>query len=398
MAASLAGLPLNGRTASSSDDVNACDAPPDIVLFGTLRDPELLEIVLGSVADAQPVVLAEHGVFAAAGETFPLLMPSEGGQAEGLLLQNLTNDQIARLDYYEAPYGYALEPVELMDGRHAQVYRPTAAQFGKGELWDLAHWQATHGAMTREAGFEIMGLFGKTTVENLLALLGPIRSRAQARVNARSDGVPTNLRQGFSRDDVVLSEQRRPYSRFFALDEMALSHPRFDGGENAVEREVFVSVDAVVVLPYDPVRDTVLLIEQFRPAPYARGDLHPWCLEAIAGRIDGGESPQDAAHREAEEETGLRLSDLVPAANFYPSPGAVTEYLYCYIGLADLPEDAAGIGGLASEAEDIRSMVIPFATLMEAVRSGEVQNGPLLICAFCLEREREGLRANATRA
>ncbi len=93
-----------------------------------------------------------------------------------------------------------------------------------------------------------------------------------------------------------------------------------------------------------------------------------------------------------------KISKLMPAANFYPSPGALTEYLYCYIGLADLPDDAAGLGGLASEAEDIRSMVISFEALMEAVRSGEVQNGPLLILAYYLERERAQLRADATRA
>lgn len=370
----------------------------DIVLFGTLRDPDLLEIVLGCVADAQPVALADHRVFAAAGETFPLLLPCAGAQAEGLLLADLTDDQIARLDYYEAPYGYVLEPVALADGRRAQVYRPSHNQYGAGAPWDLAKWQAAQGPVIREAAREIMGLYGEMSVADLLPRLGSIRSRAQARLNARADNAPTKLRRGFSRDDVVVTAQRRPYSRFFALDEIDLRHTRFDGGENAVEREVFVAVDAVVVLPYDPVRDTVLLIEQFRPAPYVRGDTHPWSLEAIAGRIDGGETPQQSAHREAEEEAGLTLTKLLPTVNFYPSPGAVTEYLYCFIGLADLPEDTAGIGGLETEAEDIRSMVIPFPVLMDAVRSGEVQNGPLLICAFCLERERAALRAGATPA
>ncbi|EPX80248.1 NUDIX domain-containing protein [Litoreibacter arenae] len=370
----------------------------DIVLFGTLKDPELLEIVLGAVADAQPVALPDHGVFAAAGESFPLLWPEEDAQAEGLLLQNLTPEQVARLDYYEAPYGYELEQVELADGRGAWVYRPTDNQYEQGPPWDLRRWQDEQGPMTREAAREIMGLFGKVTVPDLVPRLASIRARAQARVNARNDPAPVKLRRGFSRDDVVQHAQRRPYSRFFALDELDLTHPRFDGGKNKVQREVFVMVDAVVVLPYDPVRDMVLLIEQFRPAPYARGDLNPWCLEAIAGRIDGGESPEVAAHREAEEETGLTLSKLVPAAQYYPTPGAATEYLYCYIGLADLPDDAAGLGGLDTEAEDIRSMVVPFSALMDAVRSGEVQNGPLLICAYCLERERAQLRAGATPA
>lgn len=370
----------------------------DIVLFGTLTDPELLEIVLGSVAVVQPVQLEDHRVFSAAGETFPLLLPCKGAKAEGLLLQGLTNKQIARLDYYEAPYGYALAPVRLSDGRLAQVYRPTDNQYGQGEPWSLAKWQAAQGAMTREAAHEIMSLFGQTTIEALILKLGPIRARAQSRVNARAERIPKTLRQGGTRDDVTLEASHRPYSRFFAMDELKLRYDRFDGGTNVVDREVFLAVDAVVVLPYDPIRDTVLLIEQFRPAPYARGDLNPWSLEAIAGRIDGGESPEAAALRETEEEAGLALGNLVPVANFYPSPGALTEYLYCFIGLADVPDSAAGLGGLDSEAEDIRSMVIPFQTLMAAVRSGEAQNAPLLICAYFLERERERLRAGVTHA
>jgi len=135
-----------------------------------------------------------------------------------------------------------------------------------------------------------------------------------------------------------------------------------------------------------------LLIEQFRPGPYLRGDHAPWSLEAIAGRIDGGERPEDAVRREAMEEAGVTLKQLVPLSSYYPSPGGTNEYLYCFVGLADLPDSLAGLGGLESEAEDIRSVVVPFAALMEAAANGEAQNGPLLICALQLERLRDGLR------
>ncbi|MEP3345202.1 MAG: NUDIX domain-containing protein [Litoreibacter sp.] len=374
------------------------DMPADVVLFGTLTDPELLEIVLGDVAISQPVVLENHQVFTAAGESFPLLLPRDGVQAHGLLLEQLSHEQVARLDYYEAPYGYALEPVVLAGGREAQVYRPSDNQFEAAAPWELSVWQDQIGAMTREAAHEIMGLFGRITMDDLLRRLGPIRARAQARVNAKTDNIPVALRQSEGRDAVSLTSIRRPYSQFFAVDELDLSHPRFDGGTNQVERAVFIAVDASVILPYDPVRDTVMLIEQFRPAPYVRGDMNPWMLEAVAGRIDGGETPEESAHRETQEEVGLSLKELLSVANYYPSPGAFSEYLYCFLGLADIPDSAAGHGGLASEGEDIRSLVIPFETLMGAVRSGEVQNGPLLICALYLERERDRLRKAATDA
>lgn len=119
------------------------------------------------------------------------------------------------------------------------------------------------------------------------------------------------------------------HAGFFALDLWHLRHRRFDGEMSPrLTREVFVAGDAVTVLPYDPVRDRVLLVEQLRMGPLGRGDPLPWQLEAIAGRIDPGETPEDAARREAIEEAGLVLGCLKKVAEYYPTPGAVTEYLY----------------------------------------------------------------------
>ena len=184
------------------------------------------------------------------------------------------------------------------------------------------------------------------------------------------------------------------YSNFFALDEVDVCARRFSGTmSKPMERAVFMASDAVTVLPYDPMRDHVMLIEQFRPGCYMRGDACPWSLEAIAGRQDPGESYEETARREALEEAGLTLGTLYRATSYYSSPGTSTEYLTSYIGIADLPEHLSGIGGLESEAEDIRSMVISFDRLMQAVERGEVENGPLLISSLWLAARRDRLRA-----
>ena len=149
----------------------------------------------------------------------------------------------------------------------------------------------------------------------------------------------------------------------------------------------------MTVLPYDPVRDRVLLVEQFRAGPYARGDANPWQLEAIAGRIDPGEGPEEAARREAVEEAGLQLGALLPVAAYYPTPGAKTEYLYSYVALCDLPDGSAGVFGVASEAEDIRGHLLAFDALMALVASGEASNAPLILTALWLQRERARLRS-----
>ncbi|MDP2740185.1 MAG: NUDIX hydrolase [Pseudorhodobacter sp.] len=116
-------------------------------------------------------------------------------------------------------------------------------------------------------------------------------------------------------------------------------------------------------------------------------------LEAIAGRIDPGEDPTDCARREALEEAGLTLGALLAVANYYPSPGTMTEYLYSYVALCDLPDGVAGTFGLASEAEDIRGHLLPYDDFMALVASGEVNNAPLLLSALWLARARDRLRA-----
>jgi ADP-ribose pyrophosphatase len=206
-------------------------------------------------------------------------------------------------------------------------------------------------------------------------------------------GCATALRRRAQAQDIQVIARRQPYAGFFSVEEYDLRFRRFDGAMSpVVRRAVFISGDAVTVLPYDPVRDRVLLIEQFRAAVHARGDDQPWLLEVIAGRVDPGETPQEAARREAAEEAGLALGDLLEVAGYYPSPGAKAEYLYSYVALADLPDGTAGTFGLASEAEDIRGHLIGFDQLMALVRSGEAANAPLILTALWLERERGRLR------
>ena len=105
-------------------------------------------------------------------------------------------------------------------------------------------------------------------------------------------------------------------SRSWALAaEPALRAPLFGGGQSApLLREVFVATDAALVLPYDPLRDRVLLVEQFRMGPYGRGDPRPFLLEPVAGRIDAGETPEEAARREGLRHKLLASTESVQSA------------------------------------------------------------------------------------
>jgi nudix-type nucleoside diphosphatase (YffH/AdpP family) len=238
-----------------------------------------------------------------------------------------------------------------------------------------------------------MALRGERPADETARRWGVIRARAQARLNA-ARAAPTTLRRRAGPGDVAVSARRTPYAAFFAVEEYDLRHARFAGGlSEPVTRAAFVSADAVTVLPYDPTRDRAMVIEQFRAGPFARGDPQPWSLEAIAGRIDPGETPEDTARREAWEEAGIALGRLIPLARYYPSPGAKAEFIHSYIGLAELPDAAAGLGGVAHEHEDIRAHVVTFHRLMELVETGEAGNAPLILSALALAGRREALRA-----
>ena len=189
-------------------------------------------------------------------------------------------------------------------------------------------------------------------------------------------------------------ERRYPYVGFYAFQEFDLRHRQFNGARGpAITRGVLVGVEAAIVLPYDPARDRVLLVEQFRPGPFARGDVQPWLLEPVAGMVDAGEHPDRTAIREAEEEAGLDIRKLVPLASAYPSPGNSSEFYYFYIGLCDISDVAAGIRGVASEAEDIKSHILSAEELFRRADAGALRNSPLLYCAAALRERREALRS-----
>ena len=195
-------------------------------------------------------------------------------------------------------------------------------------------------------------------------------------------------------DRLQILAREEPYSRFFSVEEITLRQRRHRGDWSPeMLRAVFVSGDATVVLPYDPVRDRVLLIDQLRAGPVARGDRQPWFYETVAGRVDPGESPEAAGLREAIEEAGLTITRLIAGPHNYPSPGIMAEFLYLYVGIADLPDEAAGFGGLDSEDEDIRSYIVPRTELTRMAMTGEIRNGPLLSLALWLELSHARIRA-----
>lgn len=183
---------------------------------------------------------------------------------------------------------------------------------------------------------------------------------------------------------------------FFRMDVLTLRHTRHDGSMSPeIRREMFERGHAAAVLPYDPVRDEVLLIEQFRPGPLAAGDPDPWLVEIVAGMIDkDGESAEDVVRREAVEEAGIALGALEQVSDTYMTPGACTERITVYCGLCDL-SGAGGIYGLDTEHEDIRAFTSPVDTVRQGLRAHAYRNAITVIALQWLLLNRERLRATA---
>ncbi|MDX5299087.1 MAG: NUDIX domain-containing protein [Gammaproteobacteria bacterium] len=194
------------------------------------------------------------------------------------------------------------------------------------------------------------------------------------------------------RDCEVLSRTVR-YDGFFKIHALDLRHRRFAGDWTpAFSRELFVRDDATCVLPYDPVQDAIVLIEQFRVGALGR-DQSPWLLELVAGINEPGETPEAVAHREADEEAGLALRALEPICRYLVSPGGSSECVHLYCAWVDAPAQSGTLHGLADEHEDIRVHVLSWQDAWSSLCDGLINNAASIIALQWLALHRERLRA-----
>lgn len=180
---------------------------------------------------------------------------------------------------------------------------------------------------------------------------------------------------------VEVLERVERYEGFFGLSTFRLRHTLYGGGwSHEISRELFHRGACVAVLPYDPVREEVLLIEQFRIGALGQKEP-PWLTEIVAGGIEAGETPEDVAFREAGEEAGLDLKKLHRVGSFFTSPGGTGERVTLFIGLVEGPLEG-GLHGLAEEGEDIRSFVLTLSDAEKAVELGVVDS---MIPAYAIQ-------------
>jgi ADP-ribose pyrophosphatase len=196
-----------------------------------------------------------------------------------------------------------------------------------------------------------------------------------------------------SHPDLDIIDAQTGFARHIQVDVVRFRHRLFAGGWSG-ERvfDIIRRGAAVAVLLYDPERDSIVLVEQFRLAALY-GGRSPWQIENVAGLIDAdNETPEEVALREVHEESNLvPLGPLIPIQRILPASGTLDEVIWLYCARVD-STDAAGLYGLADEHEDIRVVVKTVPEAERMLDAGEIESGHTLVALYWLLRHRDRLR------
>jgi nudix-type nucleoside diphosphatase (YffH/AdpP family) len=171
-------------------------------------------------------------------------------------------------------------------------------------------------------------------------------------------------------DRIKLRDLKTLSGRYYTLRLASFDYRRGDGQWQHQERESYDLGDAAVVLPYDRVREKVLLIRQFRWPVFESG-YKKFLIEAIAGKLDG-DTPLDCVTREAMEEAGVTIANPRLVSHCFVSPGAVKERVSLFLAEYDSTAARAKGGGHEHEGEDITVLEITLDEALAMIASGEI--------------------------
>lgn len=191
----------------------------------------------------------------------------------------------------------------------------------------------------------------------------------------------------------VICKKEIAYSGFFRLEKYWLKHTLYGGGwSEEICRELFVRGGCVAILLYDPHTDEVVLIEQFRAGAILNPD-NAWLIEIVAGAIEAGETAVDVAHREAFEEAGCVIQELMQISEFYTTPGGMAERITLFCGKVDSTQITDGVHGLDEEQEDILVRTVDFAEAYRMVESNEIDSAIPILAIQWLALNKHTLQA-----
>ncbi len=194
----------------------------------------------------------------------------------------------------------------------------------------------------------------------------------------------SKLEAQFGKADYEILSRENGFRGFLNIDIIRVKHKLFrEGWSSTINREVLVREGAVGVLLFDPQRDEIILVRQFRVGLLDKTDT-PWALELVAGIVESGEELEEVAVREVKEESNCEVSQLVKICDYYNSPGVSSEKVRLYLGIVD-SENMGGIYGLETENEDIEVVVLSYTEAIAGLNKGYLANAMSIIALQWLE-------------
>ncbi|NLR66822.1 GDP-mannose pyrophosphatase NudK [Chitinophaga varians] len=173
-------------------------------------------------------------------------------------------------------------------------------------------------------------------------------------------------------DTTVLSDN------WYTLKKVTYEYLKRNGALEIQSREAYDRGNGAVILLYNKAQQTVILTRQFRMPTFINGNADGMLIEACAGLLDKS-NPEECIRREAEEETGYRITDVKKIFEAYMSPGSVTEILYFFVAAYDSSMKINDGGGLEHEQEEIEVLEIPFREALQMMSDGRIRDGKTIM-------------------
>jgi nudix-type nucleoside diphosphatase (YffH/AdpP family) len=165
---------------------------------------------------------------------------------------------------------------------------------------------------------------------------------------------------------------------WYTLNKVVFDYKMPNGNWVEQAREAYDRGNGATVLLYNVSRQTVILISQFRMPTFLNGNDSGMMIEACAGLLDG-DDPETCVIKEAEEESGFRVSEVKKIFEAYMSPGAVTEIVHFYIAEYTEKDKVSEGGGVASEQEDITVKEVNFDEAFSMIERGEIKDAKTIM-------------------
>lgn len=165
---------------------------------------------------------------------------------------------------------------------------------------------------------------------------------------------------------------------WYTLNKISFEYLNDNNVWETQHRESYDRGNGAAILLYNPIKKTVILTRQFRMPTYVNGNKDGMSIEVCAGLLDG-DSPEACVIKEAEEESGYRVTKVKKVLEAYMSPGAVTEIVSMFIAEYSDEMKVSKGGGLESEHENIEVLEVSFSDTLKMVETGEISDGKTIM-------------------